>query len=231
MYKILPVIAISALLLSGCASTSDSKSNGIVPADTGWSSEKVFNQAIDISLIDNWGYSGGDAKITVKNFLDSVTANREKLLSVKPSECMPIASIVEVSSNSGADYVLHQFYTDNTFLFDKLLQFDLFAYPDSLSASSKFDEFVAFANKCGSYLVNRSSESYSVTEWQKIELVEKNLLKATTSKSGVISSYAIGLVNSALFLLILVNSSQPNNSDMVMDEIISSVRNNNQSNQ
>jgi hypothetical protein len=116
-------------------------------------------------------------------------------------------------------------------LFDKLLQFDLFAYPDSLSASSKFDEFVAFANKCGSYLVNRSSESYSVTEWQKIELVEKNLLKATTSKSGVISSYAIGLVNSALFLLILVNSSQPNNSDMVMDEIISSVRNNNQSNQ
>ena len=93
------VLAISALLLSGCTSTSSSKSNGIVATDTGWSSEKVFNQAIDISLINDWGYSGGDAKIGVKDFLDPATANREKLLSVKPIECMPIASIIEISSN------------------------------------------------------------------------------------------------------------------------------------
>jgi len=222
MHKRISVLAIFALLVTGCSSTNqNSNSNPQEKAEI-WTSSSLLSQSIDLSVIKKWGYFGSanTSIIDVENFLDPTRDTSKDLVSTRPSECEPIAALFATDPKTGADYVLFQMESDQYVLASKTMIYTVFAFSDTKKATLQYEKIKEVANNCGSFTQIRSSKATISDNWENIEFGQDNVLRAV--KSEYSRAYAIGLSGSAIFLLVFI-ADNLTNAKTTRDEAINLV--------
>jgi hypothetical protein len=222
MNKLLPVLAISALLLTGCSGTDQNSNSNQREASEIWTSSSLLSQSIDLSLIKKWGYFGSanTSSIEVESFLDPTRDTSKDLVSTRPSECEPIGALFATDPKTGADYLLFQQEADEIALASKTMIYNVFAYSDAKKATLQYEKIKEVANNCGSFTQIRSSDATISDNWKTIEFGQDNVLRAENSESSI--AYAIGLSGSAIFLLVFI-ADNLTNAKVPRDEAINLV--------
>jgi hypothetical protein len=222
MKSYLSVLAIYAILLTGCSSTNqNSNSNPQEKAEI-WTSSSLLSQSIDLSVIKKWGYFGSanTSIIDVTSFLDTTRDASKDLVSTRPSECEPIGALFATDPKTGADYVLLQKEANQIALASKTMIYTVFAYSDPKKATLQYEKIKEVANNCGSFTQIRSSRASISDNWGTIELGQDNVLRAEHSDFPMAD--AIGLSGSAIFLLVFI-ADNLTNAKATRDEAINLV--------
>jgi hypothetical protein len=218
-------IASVALLLSSCSNSENSQKQ-IDDSNTNWSTDDVFQQAIGLETVKSWGYfdNSSSDKTEIVDFKESAELIDSQLQSVKPSECLPLAVLLEDSPDSGARFMLKQNHSDSDVFPSKSMMFRIFAYDSEDQAKKVFEAAKSLANKCGNYMAQFKDEVYTRDLWDGAQEVGDNLVQAFNSEYD--EANALGREGSAIYYLYFLNFEKMEKSKSDLQQAIALVRGN-----
>ena len=152
--------------VSGCGtqeSAEPSNSQSSTNMSMGLEENDLFELKVPLNEIAKWGFVGAkEDDFIIKSYNDSkrVYADSE-VVSVIPDYCLPVASLLLDSKNSGAER--YSYYSASK---DVLNYFSIGirTYSSAELAKSKFDEMLSVKDKCGSWIPKYSSGDNGL-EW------------------------------------------------------------------
>jgi hypothetical protein len=170
-----------------------------------WTEDMVFQQAIDLSIVKGWGYfdNSYSDKTEIINFADQNNAETSELIAVKPTDCTPLAVLLEDSVDSGAKYLLKQYHANSDLLPSQSMIFKIFAYESEDKSKKAFEAVKPIASRCGNYIAKRTNDVLSQDLWQEATIVNENLIEAFNLEFN--EANALGRVGSAIFYIYFIN--------------------------
>jgi hypothetical protein len=227
--KRLTQISVLLLLFAvvGCGTSQDS--NGITNANStsetrSWTREDVFNQSLDITKIKEWGYYGNATEeIQITDYNEINRSQLKDLIGVKPTECLPLAALIENAPQSEAEYSLRQDHKDSSFP-DKAMTYQVFFYESATKAVNVFDSVKNIVKQCGTYTANYLADTYSQDLWSSAEISEAGLIRAYNPEYD--EANAIGQVGSVIFTLYFLDFEDLIDAKSTLEEAIEIVSTN-----
>jgi hypothetical protein len=197
-------IFLITILVSACGQSGSSQEQSTDSNKT-WSEDAVFQQAIDLSTVKEWGYfdNSYSDKTEVVDFENNGNIETPELVSVKPVDCLPLAVLLEDSPDSGAKYLLKQNHSDSDTFPSQSMIFRIFVYDSEEKSKKAFEAVKPIATKCGNYIANRSDEVFSRDLWQEATLVNDDLIEAVNLEYD--EANALGRLGSAIYYIYFLN--------------------------
>lgn len=169
MYKVkLSTISffICLAFLTGCGTQESAKSSS---SQTSSSLSKALNEndlfelRVPLQVIANWGLSGTKQDdFFIKSYSDPKREYESfEVTSVVPDYCLPVATLILDSQESGAKY--YSYFAASTDVFN-YFAIGVRAYASQELARSKFDEMYSIRSKCNSWIPKYSSGETD-SEW------------------------------------------------------------------
>jgi hypothetical protein len=218
-------ILLIAILVSACGQSGSSQEQSTDSNKT-WSKDEVFQQAIDLSTVKEWGYfdNSYSDKTEVVDFENDKNIGTSQLVSVKPVDCLPLAVLLEDSPDSGAKYLLKQNHSDSDTFPSQSMIFRVFVYDSEEKSKKAFEAVKPIATKCGNYIANRSDEIFSRDLWQEANLINDDLIEAVNSEYDEVN--ALGRVGSAIYYIYFLNFEKMEKSKSDLEKAITIVTKN-----
>ena len=218
-------IFLITILVSACGQ-SGSPQEQSTDSNKTWSEDEVFQQAIDLSIVKEWGYfdNSYSDKTEVVDFENGKNIGTSQLVSVKPVDCLPLAVLLEDSPDSGVKYLLKQNHSDSDALPSQSMIFRIFAYESEIESKKAFEAVKPIASTCGNYIAKHTNEVYSRDLWQEAIFVNDDLIQAFNSEYD--EANALGRVGSAIFYIYFLNYEKMEKSKSDLEKAITIVTKN-----
>lgn len=218
-------IFLIATLISSCGQSGTSSVQNI-NSNKIWSEDEVFQQTIDLGIVKGWGYfdNSYSDKTEIVNFANKNEIGSSGLVSVKPTECLPLAVLLEDSSDSGAKYLLKQNYSNSDVLPSQSMIFRIFTYDSEDKSKKTFEAVKPIASRCGNYIAKFTNDVFSRDLWQEATVVNEDLIEAFNSEYD--EANALGRVGSAIYYIYFLNYKKMGKSKSDLEKAIAVIKEN-----
>ncbi len=183
------------VFLTGCSNSVSSQ----VEMEAGLSENELFQSSLSKTLVQSFGFPVIKYdNIVIKEYSDPNRSDiKNEVIKVVPDFCLPVASLLSDSKESGALFSLVQTMDDESL--DSNLTLTVKTFLNEIAARNAFDEFLSNADRCGTWIPTYKFGDIGISMdlWEKPVFKDRNMFgwaNSVYSESGV-----VGISGSAIY--------------------------------